>query len=259
MKYIKNSSLLAALIFGLCLSTCKVQANPDDDVAIERAAKQLQKQIDAERDAAEKRYDESHKQPSEFGFGALVILAAPCLLFYSIYKGLKKDKSGKAMSEDIIYCPETIKYGIATSENIIHRAKTIKSRKAISEILIDCPHCEQRMQGEDGYRGMQINCPSCNNLFLVPLETGQEAQRKQLETYIEKPIPSVEKSKPEKQRKAGQGKDEVEKVNQAMKEGVPLTFYNAIATDAAKEWPGDYKMQVYVIKTQLEAYKQLHQ
>jgi TPR repeat protein len=43
-----------------------------------------------------------------------------------------------------------------------------------------------------------------------------------------------------------------------MKEGVPLTIYNAIAADAAKEWPGDYDMQVYVIKTQIEAYKKLH-
>jgi TPR repeat protein len=47
--------------------------------------------------------------------------------------------------------------------------------------------------------------------------------------------------------------------NQAMKEGVPLTIYNSIAAEAAKEWPSDYQMQVYVIKTQLEAYKKLHQ
>jgi TPR repeat protein len=44
----------------------------------------------------------------------------------------------------------------------------------------------------------------------------------------------------------------------AMKEGVPLSIYNAIATAAAKEWPGDYEMQAYVIKNQIEAFKKLH-
>ena len=47
--------------------------------------------------------------------------------------------------------------------------------------------------------------------------------------------------------------------NSAMKEGVPLTIYNAIAAAAAKEWPGNYEMQLYEIKNQLEAYKKLHQ
>ena len=43
-----------------------------------------------------------------------------------------------------------------------------------------------------------------------------------------------------------------------MKEGVPLAIYNAITAAAAKEWPGDYQMQAFVIKTQLEAYRKLH-
>jgi phage FluMu protein Com len=37
----------------------------------------------------------------------------------------------------------------------------------MSEINIICPHCNQTMTGEEGYRGMQINCPKCKQLFLV--------------------------------------------------------------------------------------------
>lgn len=42
------------------------------------------------------------------------------------------------------------------------------------------------------------------------------------------------------------------------KEGIPLNVYNQIATDAAKQWPGNYRMQSYEIRTQVEAYKKLH-
>jgi len=44
----------------------------------------------------------------------------------------------------------------------------------------------------------------------------------------------------------------------ATKDGVPIAIYNQIAADAAKEWPGDYRMQAYTIKNQTEAYRKLH-
>jgi len=45
----------------------------------------------------------------------------------------------------------------------------------------------------------------------------------------------------------------------AMKEGIPLEIYNQIAAEAAKDWPGDYRMQVSRIEHEVEAYKKLHQ
>jgi len=44
----------------------------------------------------------------------------------------------------------------------------------------------------------------------------------------------------------------------ATKDGVPIATYNQIAADAAREWPGDYDMQAYEIKKQVEAYLSLH-
>ena len=40
--------------------------------------------------------------------------------------------------------------------------------------------------------------------------------------------------------------------------GVPQTVYNQIASDAAKEWPGDYTMQNYEIRNQTEAWLKLN-
>ena len=44
----------------------------------------------------------------------------------------------------------------------------------------------------------------------------------------------------------------------ATRDGVPIAVYNQIAADAVKEWPGDYRMQAYSIKNQIEAYRKLH-
>lgn len=45
----------------------------------------------------------------------------------------------------------------------------------------------------------------------------------------------------------------------SFKNGVPISIYNQIAANAAAEWPNDYKMQVFEIDRQTEAYKKLHQ
>jgi hypothetical protein len=43
-----------------------------------------------------------------------------------------------------------------------------------------------------------------------------------------------------------------------VKAGVPLDIYDKIAADAAREWPGNYQMQAYSIKSQIQSYKKLH-
>lgn len=32
----------------------------------------------------------------------------------------------------------------------------------------ECPHCQQHIQADEGYAGMQINCPACNGALMVP-------------------------------------------------------------------------------------------
>jgi hypothetical protein len=43
-----------------------------------------------------------------------------------------------------------------------------------------------------------------------------------------------------------------------LKDGVPISVWNQISAAAAKEWPGDFRMQAYVIKNQTEAWQKLH-
>jgi hypothetical protein len=38
----------------------------------------------------------------------------------------------------------------------------------MSEIKIDCPHCTQHIQCDESYGGKQINCPQCQQAFVVP-------------------------------------------------------------------------------------------
>ncbi len=38
----------------------------------------------------------------------------------------------------------------------------------MAEIKFSCPHCQQHIQADTGYAGMQLNCPSCNGGFVVP-------------------------------------------------------------------------------------------
>jgi len=38
----------------------------------------------------------------------------------------------------------------------------------MAEIKISCEHCGQHIQCNDGYRGMQIDCPSCRRVLQVP-------------------------------------------------------------------------------------------
>jgi phage FluMu protein Com len=45
----------------------------------------------------------------------------------------------------------------------------------MTEIEIDCPHCSQHIQCDEGYRGMEINCPTCKQLFLIPIDDNPAA------------------------------------------------------------------------------------
>lgn len=42
------------------------------------------------------------------------------------------------------------------------------------------------------------------------------------------------------------------------RDGVPIAVHNQIAAAAAREWPGDFKMQAYEIKTQVEAWRKVN-
>ncbi len=47
-------------------------------------------------------------------------------------------------------------------------------------------------------------------------------------------------------------------IQEPSRDGVPLSIYNQIAADAAKDWPGDYTMQSWRISRQIEDYRKLH-
>jgi hypothetical protein len=48
-----------------------------------------------------------------------------------------------------------------------------------------------------------------------------------------------------------------QQVGGALREGIPLSVYNRIASDAARDWPNDFRMQSHEIDKQVAAYKTL--
>jgi hypothetical protein len=38
----------------------------------------------------------------------------------------------------------------------------------MADVKFSCPHCQQHIQADSGYGGMQINCPACNGSLVVP-------------------------------------------------------------------------------------------
>jgi hypothetical protein len=38
----------------------------------------------------------------------------------------------------------------------------------MADIKFSCPHCQQHIQAEPGYAGLQINCPGCQGSLIVP-------------------------------------------------------------------------------------------
>ena len=38
----------------------------------------------------------------------------------------------------------------------------------MADIKFSCPHCQQHIQAEPGYAGLQINCPACRGSLIVP-------------------------------------------------------------------------------------------
>lgn len=42
----------------------------------------------------------------------------------------------------------------------------------MAEIQLDCPHCGQHLEGDDGLCGQNINCPSCSGEIAIPAKGG---------------------------------------------------------------------------------------
>lgn len=38
----------------------------------------------------------------------------------------------------------------------------------MAELKFSCPHCQQHIQADEGYAGLQIQCPSCRGSLIVP-------------------------------------------------------------------------------------------
>lgn len=38
----------------------------------------------------------------------------------------------------------------------------------MAEIKLDCPHCGQHLEGDEGLSGQKISCPSCNGEIIIP-------------------------------------------------------------------------------------------
>ena len=38
----------------------------------------------------------------------------------------------------------------------------------MAEFVIECPHCGEKLEAEDGMAGMEVECPSCEKTFVVP-------------------------------------------------------------------------------------------
>ena len=41
----------------------------------------------------------------------------------------------------------------------------------MADLKFACPHCQQHIQAPEGYAGMQISCPTCHGVLLVPEPT----------------------------------------------------------------------------------------
>jgi len=59
-----------------------------------------------------------------------------------------------------------------------------------------CPHCQQHIQADEGYAGMQINCPACNSAIVIPGTARASA-----------PVPPAESPPPPLQAPPSGGRD----------------------------------------------------
>lgn len=46
--------------------------------------------------------------------------------------------------------------------------KRSSPKKFMADFKFSCPHCQQHIQADEGYAGMQINCPACHGSLTVP-------------------------------------------------------------------------------------------
>src|SRR5206468_7283890 len=54
------------------------------------------------------------------------------------------------------------------SADFTERNRTLNSYSVMSDIKFACPQCQQHIQCEPGYAGMEINCPTCLTRIIVP-------------------------------------------------------------------------------------------
>jgi hypothetical protein len=48
------------------------------------------------------------------------------------------------------------------------RPATQQSSNTMADFKFACPHCQQHIQADEGYAGLQIQCPSCQGSLIVP-------------------------------------------------------------------------------------------
>jgi len=47
----------------------------------------------------------------------------------------------------------------------------------MSDFKFACPHCAQRLRGDERHTGRQILCPKCQHLIVIPAPSGHSLYR----------------------------------------------------------------------------------
>jgi len=64
----------------------------------------------------------------------------------------------------------------------------------MAEIKVSCPHCNQHIQCDEGYRGMEIACPGCQQAISIPAK--REFPKTELDLHNESQAPIATGSTP---------------------------------------------------------------
>src|SRR5436190_21319759 len=58
--------------------------------------------------------------------------------------------------------------GVISTQAANCHARNIRTTDAMSEIKFACPHCRQHIACDNGYAGLDVECPSCGGMMVVP-------------------------------------------------------------------------------------------
>jgi hypothetical protein len=61
-----------------------------------------------------------------------------------------------------------VRKGLAILREVEARGRADSYYLIMADIKFACPHCQQHLQAEPGYAGLQIVCPACQRSFTVP-------------------------------------------------------------------------------------------